>query len=235
MIPENSIPSWRPHGKAIWAFWKGEKEASIGILMDDGEEVFMPASIYFRAWNEMPELEKIALQACKGKVLDVGAGAGAHSLVLSKNHKVDSIDIDPIGVEIMQARGLSNAKCEAFLQLNEESKYDTLLFLMNGIGIAESIEGLKNYLKKAKNLLNTKGQIILDSSDLRISNPELEAGGNYFGEISYQLSYQYEYGSPYNWLYIDFETLSQIAANLAWNSEKLYESEDGSYLAKLWQ
>lgn len=233
-MSENFIPSWQPHGKALLSYSEGNKKAKIGILMDDGEQIFMPAKIYFRGPEESPELEKIALEFCKGKVLDVGAGAGAHSLILEEmEFTVTAIDIDPIGVDIMKNRGLSNVLCGDFINHKSKIKYDTLLFLMNGIGIAGNLEGLKNYLTHAFEITSKTGQIILDSSDLRISNPDLENSNHYFGEVNYQLSFEEEVGSKYQWLYIDEETLEQLAKNCGWNCEVLYEVEDGSYLAQL--
>lgn len=231
---DKPIPSWQPHGKALLSYWKGNKDAQIGILMDDGEEVFMPASIYFRRPEDSPELEEIALNLCKGKVLDVGAGAGTHSLILQeKAIDVTALDIDPIGVDIMQKRGLKQVVCSDFLNFQATEPFDTLIFLMNGIGIAGNLEGLSKCLNHAYEISSKNGQIILDSSDLRISNPDLENNNNYFGEVNYQLSFQGERGSKYQWLYIDPETLVEITRNCKWQSEVVFEAEDGSYLAVL--
>jgi SAM-dependent methyltransferase len=230
----NKIPSWEPHGQAILSYWKGNKEAKIGILMDDGEQVLMPASIYFRNQEDSPELEKIALELCEGRTLDVGAGAGAHSLLLEElGLEVTALDIDPNGVSIMKERGLSDVVCSDFLSFNSDIEYETLLFLMNGIGVAGNLEGLVNFLNHANSLVSKDGQIILDSSDLRISNPDLSNDGNYFGEVNYKMSFEAVVGKKYQWLYIDPETLEQIANKCGWKSEVIYEVEDGSYLAQL--
>ena len=234
MAKNKLIPSWEPHGLAIQSCFNGNMDAQIGILMDDGETVFMPASIYFREKEEIPELEQIALNHCKGKTLDVGAGAGAHSLLLQENGiDVTALDIDPKGVEIMRSRGVKHTVCGDFLSYNPKENFDSLLFLMNGIGIAESLNGLKSFFNHAKEISNPNAQIILDSSDLRISNPDLDFKESYFGEVDYQLSFEGVVGEKYTWLYIDFDTLSDIADELAWKAELILENEDGSYLAKL--
>ncbi|KAA3643727.1 MAG: class I SAM-dependent methyltransferase, partial [Bacteroidetes bacterium] len=227
-------PAWEPQGKALLAYWNGKKKAKIGIKMDGGEEIFMPAKIYFRSPEESPELEKIALELCEGRILDVGAGAGAHALLLEElEFKVTALDIDPNSVEIMKKRGLADVVCADFLDYKSKIKYDTLLFLMNGIGVAGNLKGLKDYLNHAQSITSRSGQIILDSSDLRISNPDLENDNDYFGEVNYQLSYEEIIGSKYQWLYVDEEKLEEIATECGWNTEIIYEVEDGSYLARL--
>ena len=228
---ETVIPAWEPHGKALLAYWNGNKKAKIAIYMDDGEHVLMPAKIYFRSPEDSPELEKIALEFCEGRVLDVGAGAGAHSLILEEmEFDVVAIDIDPIGADIMKKRGLSTVVCADFLNYKSKIKFDTLLFLMNGIGLAGTLDGLCSYLKHAYEITSKSGQIILDSSDLRISNPELNSKSNYFGEVNYQLSFEEEKGSKYQWLYIDPEKLEEQALLCNWNCEIVYEVEDLSLI-----
>lgn len=224
--------AWIPHGLAVKAYWEGDKKAKIKIKMDDGESVEMPAKIYFRQSDKMPEIEKIALDLCEGRILDVGAGAGAHALMLRDyGHEPIAMDIDPNCIQVMEERGLEDLVCADFLKYQSKIKYDTLLFLMNGIGIAGNLDGLQAYLKHAYNLTQNKGQLILDSSDLSISNPELEIHEN--GTVYYQLSFDGITGERYPWLYIDFDTLHEEAAKAGWEAEMIYENEDGSYLACL--
>lgn len=227
-------PPWKPNGLALTAFINGDKSAAIGIHMDDDSVTYMPIEIYFRSEEEFPEIEKLALTLCKGKILDVGAGAGAHSLVLQdKGFEVKAIDIDSDSVKIMAARGVKNATTANFLKLPEKEKFDTLLFLMNGIGIAGDLSGLSNYLEKAKKLLEPNGQIILDSSDLRNGETELDLSIEYFGVFDYQLEFEDSKGEHYNWLYIDQEKLNEVSEKAGYSCKIIYEQEDGGFLAKL--
>ncbi len=226
--------SWEPHGLALKAYWGGDKEVKIGIKMFTGEFVEMPADIYFRTKEDCPELELIALNRSYGRILDIGAGAGSHSLMLQeKGYEVYAIDIDHHGVEIMKERGLNKVNQSSFLSFNSDLKFDTLLFLMNGVGIAGNLEGLDHYLQKCHELLSNNGQVLLDSSDLRISNPGLKGPHDYYGSIDYQLSFEDFDGTPYSWLYLDQETLIRSAKKNKWHCQVLYEAKDGSYLAQL--
>jgi hypothetical protein len=227
------VAAWIPHGLALKSYWEGNKKAAIKIHMDDGSITSMPIEIYFRKAENLPEIEKIALQLCQGFILDVGAGAGAHSLILQQKHEVTALDISEDGVEIMNHLGIKNPICEDFLQYNTSQKFDTLLFLMNGIGVAGSITGLEKYLQKSHELTTEDGQILLDSSDLRNGEIELDFSQEYFGVFNYQLSFEQAIGDKYQWLYIDQELLKEVAIKCRWKTEVIYEQEDGSFLAQL--
>ena len=226
--------SWQPHGLALKAYWKGNKKAVIDIHMDDESVTSMPIEIYFRTREELPEIEKIALPLCKGKTLDVGAGAGAHCLALQE-HGIDvtGLDISPDGVEIMQLRGVKKTVCQDFLKYYPTEAFDTLLFLMNGIGIAGNLPQLEEYLRHAHSVTTAEGQIILDSSDLTFTELELDFDQEYHGVFNYQLSFEGQIGSTYQWLYIDQEKLTEVAEKNNWLCEIIYEQEDGGFLARL--
>lgn len=227
-------PSWQPHGKALLTYWKGDKKAAIDILMDDSSVTSMPIEIYFRTPEEFPEIEKIALTLCKGKVLDVGAGAGAHCLALQDQKlEVTGLDISPEGVGIMNLKGVEKTVCADFLNYHPTEVFDTLLFLMNGIGIAGDLENLDRYLQHSHLITSAEGQIILDSSDLTFSDIELDFEQEYHGVFNYQLSFEGGVGAPYQWLYIDQEKLIEVATKNNWDCEIIYEQEDGGFLARL--
>ncbi|MDA9312024.1 class I SAM-dependent methyltransferase [Vicingaceae bacterium] len=231
---KKTVPTaWMSHGLALKAYWEGNKQAAVNIHMDDESTTSMPVEIYFRTTEELPEIEKIALELCQGSILDVGAGAGAHSLILQQEYEVIALDISMDGVEIMNLLGVQKTVCGDFLKYNTPQKFDTLLFLMNGIGIAGDLKGLEYYLLHAKTITTQDAQLILDSSDLRNGEIELDYNSDYFGIFNYQLSFEQTKGAKYKWLYIDQELLAKIALNCGWNTEIVYEQEDGSYLARL--
>jgi SAM-dependent methyltransferase len=199
---------------------------------DEPEE--MPVDIYFRNEGEMPELELKALSLCRDKVLDVGAGVGSHALVLQKRgFDVTGMDISSAAVTIMQQRGLKKAIEGNILKYTGE-KYDTLLFMMNGIGLTGSVAGLKNFLKNVKELLNPGGQLVFDSSDLMYLYQDIAFPENgYYGEVSFRYEYKSIKGNWFKWIYIDQATLNDIANELGWKAEIVYEDEHDQYLARL--
>jgi len=199
---------------------------------DEPEE--MPVEIYFRNEAEMPELELEALKQCKGKVLDVGAGVGSHALVLQKRgFDVTGMDISPAAVTIMKQRGLKKA-IEGNILEYKGGKYDTLLFMMNGIGLTGSLAGLKVFLKGVKGLLNPGGQLIFDSSDLMYLYQEIAfPQRGYYGEVSFRYEYKSVKGNWFKWVYVDKKTLKDLAAETGWNAEVIFEDEQDQYLARL--
>lgn len=194
----------------------------------------------FRSFKEMPLLEKTALKHCKGKVLDVGCGAGSHSLYLQENKKlkVVSIDISEGAVEICKNRGLKDVRNISFEDINE--KFDTLLFLMNGTGIIGKLEKLDNFFKKLKKILHSNGQVLIDSSDLSYLFDKDEDGGiwinaaeGYYGEIQYKLSYKKEESDYFDWLYLDYNSLNLAASKNGFSCTLLQEGKHYDFLAKL--
>ncbi|NRF38583.1 bifunctional 2-polyprenyl-6-hydroxyphenol methylase/3-demethylubiquinol 3-O-methyltransferase UbiG [Pedobacter foliorum] len=199
---------------------------------DEPEE--MPVDVYFRGEDEMPELELKALELCKGKVLDVGAGVGSHALILQKRGlNVTGMDISAPAVTIMKQRGLKQA-IEGNILTYKEDTYDTLLFMMNGIGLTGSIAGLKAFLKHVKNLVNPGGQLVFDSSDLSYLYQEIPFPLNgYYGEVSFRYEYKSIKGNWFKWVYVDQKTLKEIAQQSGWDAEIIFEDDHDQYLARL--
>lgn len=214
-------------------FIKGTAE-TLWVHNSYGEDEVMPVDLFFRGESDMPELELKALDLCKGHVLDVGAGAGSHALILQqRNLKVTALDISKTAVAIMKQRGVKDAVEQNIFTL-PAAKYDTLLFMMNGIGITGSIAGLKNFLNKAKSYLNQGGQLIFDSSDISYLYQEVEfPKSGYFGEVAFSYEYKQKKGKWFNWVYIDKNTLASLAKASGWQCNIIFEDDNDQYLAQL--
>jgi SAM-dependent methyltransferase len=220
-------------GQALWDYYHNLKPGKLWIHNKYGRKEEMPIEIYFRDEEDMPELELKALKACKGKVLDIGAGAGSHALVLQRNLDVTALEISPKAVELMKVRGVEKVLNEDVFKFKNE-KFDTLLLLMNGIGLTGTIPLLQQFLQHSKNLLNHRGQLIFDSSDVAyLYEGNLPKGRPYYGEILYQYEYKKQKTDWFKWLYVDKETLATIANREGWNVEILFEDEHQQYLARL--
>lgn len=221
-------------GEAIWDYYHHEKDNKLWIHNRYGRKEEMPLSIYFREQDEMPELELLAMQQCRGKVLDIGAGAGSHSLVLQQmGVDVTALDISPKAIAIAQKRGVQKA-IQANIFEYQESSFDTLLLLMNGIGLTGTLKGLQLFLQHAKTLLAPGGQILFDSSDVAYlykKNPMPR--DKYYGEIEYQYQYKGQKGDWFNWLYVDAKTLKKAARAAGYKTEILFDDGYDQYLARL--
>lgn len=228
-----------PLGQALLDHWQKQPTVPILAMSDTVEEQEMPTELFFRSYSEMPELEQLALQNSKGRVLDVGAGAGCHSLWL-KDHELDlvSLEISPGAVEVMKAQGLTHVVLADFIDWQTELTFDTILFLMNGIGLAGTLDGLEQLFEAIDRLLAPDGQVICDSSDLKYlystshDAPDLPED-NYYGEINYSMKYRDIEGPNFSWLFVDFETFAAHALASGYHAECLEEGQHFDFLARL--
>ena len=228
-------------GKAILDFQTNNSPEDLITETTISEEDEMSVAYLFRSYDEMPNLEQKALQLAKGRILDVGCGAGSHSLTLQNDRNLDvtSIDISANAIQACTLRGLKKAKVQDVMTLENE-KFDTILLLMNGAGICGRLKNIPNFLLKLKSLLNLGGQILLDSSDIIYMFDDDEDGGkwipsnnNYYGEIVFNISYKGEKEKPFDWMFIDYNTLQNAAFANGLQCELILEGEHYDYLAKL--
>lgn len=226
-------------GHAIWDYFHNENPEDLHTETSISELDELPVKYLFRDFEEMNKIEKKALKSSHGKVLDIGAGAGSHSLYLQneRNLEVTALDISQKSIEVCQSRGIQKAIAQNMLEFSGET-YDTILLLMNGTGIFQSLKVIDIYLKKLHSLLNKNGQILIDSTDILYMFDQDEDGGvlipanGYYGELDYIVHYKGESENPIKWLYLDFNTLKNAAENNGFTIEKVLQDED-SYLAKL--
>ena len=155
-----------PIGHAVLDYLNGIRGESIVVKTDIAEDEELSPSYFFRTFDQMPVQEQEALKRCSGRILDVGAGAGVHSLWLQEQgFDVDGLEISPLSCETMIKRGVKNVQLKDVYSLTDQ-KYDTILLLMNGAGVAQTLRGLEDLLLHLKTLLNPGGKILADSSDL---------------------------------------------------------------------
>jgi len=227
-------------GKAILDFQTNNSPEDLITETSISEADEMSVAYLFRSYDDMPKMEQRALQLAKGKVLDVGCGAGSHSLTLQNDRNLDvySIDISPNAIQACALRGLKKAKVQDIMTLEYE-KFDTILLLMNGTGIFGTLKETPKFLLKLKSLLNPNGQILIDSSDIIYMFDDDEDGGKwitangYYGELTFTVSYKNEIEKTFPWLYLDYNTLQNAAFANGLQCELIMEGEHYDYLAKL--
>lgn len=226
-------------GKAILDFQTNNAPEDIVTETNISDADEMSVAYLFRSFKDMPKLEKKALQLCKGRILDVGCGAGSHALYLQeKGFEVTAIDISENAIKACKLRGLKNSSVQNILDL-ENNSFDTILLLMNGTGIFGTLKETSKHLQKLKSLLNPNGQILIDSSDIIYMFDENEDGSyivpaeGYYGELTFTISYKGESETPFPWLYLDYNTLQNAAHANGLRCELVCEGNHYDYLAKL--
>tara|TARA_R110002050_G_scaffold12587_2_gene41319 strand:- start:525 stop:1238 length:714 start_codon:yes stop_codon:yes gene_type:complete len=227
-------------GTALLDYQQGNYSEDITTYSSLDEEDQLPLPYMFRSFKDMPKLEQKALKICQGEILDVGCGAGSHSLYLqNKGLSVTSLDTSLGAIEVSKQRGLKNTINENLFTYKGKT-FDTILILMNGVGLAGTLNGLEKFFAKLKSLLKTDGQILLDSSDIIYMFENDEDGGywipedlNYYGEVSFSMEYKNKKSETFPWLYVDYNTLQRAANYSNLKCELVMEGEHYDYLAKL--
>ncbi|WP_222984846.1 class I SAM-dependent methyltransferase [Flagellimonas meishanensis] len=227
-------------GKALMDYHAGNYTEDIITFSSLDEKDCIPLPYLFRDIGEMPALEQKALDLAHGKVLDIGCGAGSHALYLQeKGLEVTALDSSAGAIHVCKKRGVASTNNQSILDYAEGS-FDTLLLLMNGIGLAGSLKNLDAFLMHLASLLRPNGQILLDSSDIIYMFEQEEDGGywipsdvDYYGEVTFVMEYKNQKTAPFPWLYIDYDTLRNkcLANNLS--CELILLGPHYDYLAKL--
>ena len=120
-----------------------------------------------------------------------------------------------------------------------EEKYDTILMLMNGIGIVGTLDKLPDFFKHIDKILAQDGQLLCDSSDLCYLYEdedgiiELPYDDKYYGELEYTMCYDDVKGEPFHWLYIDADTLRFHAEAYGFKMEIIKRGDHYDYLARI--
>lgn len=228
-----------PMGSAIYEYHKTGQADVLKVFSPDFDDDEIPVPDLFRELEEMPLIEQTALQMAEGEILDVGAGSGCHSLALMKMGKaVTAIDISPLSVEVMKERGI-NAHEVNFYDESFKGKYDTVLMLMNGTGIIGTLDDMPAFFGRIRTLLKPGGALLIDSSDLRYLFEEedgslmIDLADEYYGCLQYRMQYRDVLGEPFDWLYVDFDTLAFYAEENGFAAEIVEEGDHYDYLARL--
>ena len=212
-----------PMGAAISDYFNHHRADRLRVFSSQFEEDEIPVKELFRRIQSMPVLERTALQMATGRILDVGAGSGCHALALQEMGKdVCAIDISPLSVEVMKQRGVNDPR---LINLFDETFSETF--------------DMPEFFQRMKRILRPGGCIFMDSSDLRYLFEEedgsivIDLAGDYYGEIDFQMQYKDVKGDTFDWLYVDFQTLSLYASECGFKAELIKEGKHYDYLVKL--
>lgn len=221
------------HGKAIIDYYEGNEAAKLVIHTSYDQPEEMPVEVFFRDALDFTTLENLALIECQGKVLDLGAGAGAHSLVLqARGFEVHALENSPGCIQVMKQSGVKNCILQDYR--HHQETYDTILVLMNGLGLAGKLNRVSDFLGTCVSMLNPNGQILVDTSDIDYLYANyLKKPNGYYGEVSYQYEYRGEKGDWFDWVYVDQNTLDLIVKKMELTMEVLMTDENDQYLARI--
>lgn len=229
-----------PIGRAVYDYHFNSINQPVIVHSDDFDDDQIETSYLSRSYKQMPVLEKKAMNLCRGRVLDVGACAGAHSVYLQgKGFDVTALETSELCCQVLNDRKLTNVINQDIFKFSGQ-KFDTILLLMNGTGIAGSLDGLDILLFHLKTLLNADGQILIDSSDLIFLFEEEDgsalidiSAGKYYGELTFQTEYKSWISQPFPWLYVDINNMENAVEKNGMKIKKLFKGQHYDYLAQI--
>lgn len=228
-------------GHEVYDYFKFKGGYEI-IERDDGYiDISGGAKVYFGEYKDWPEYSKQAMKYARGNVLDIGCGAGRHSIYLQKEGlNVLGIDNSPLAVKTCKLRGLKHVKT---LSINQVSSglgvFDTILMLGNNFGLFGSFKGAKRLLKKFYKLTSDNGRIIAESNEVgKTKIPEhLEyhkfnrKRGRMPGQLKLRARYK-KYITPwFDYLLVSKNEMMNILKGTGWKVKKFINSGSSPYVA----
>lgn len=255
LLPQR-VPPAEPLAVALLDHHRDGRPRRVKALRADGLEFEIETEEYFTLEGELAELDQTAIARARGRVLDVGAGAGRHALALqAKGCEVVAIDVSPTCVALCRERGVLDVRELDVMALAvgadsrgasasegdpppalEESlgRFDTIFFGMQTVGVAGGVMPLRRLLAGLQRFLRPGGAVIADSSELRDAweGDEADRSPNR-GEIVLETRYRGLRGEPFPWVYMAEEDFAAVAREAGFELETLGRVASGEYLALL--
>lgn len=231
------VPPLAPFASALAAYAAGDPDPGLRLRSSLGEDEALPTGFFFRDPDRWMDFERYAVELCRGRVLDLGAGVGPHTLALQAlGHSVVAVEGSAGIARLLRERG-ARSVVHADFRLWWRPGFDTVVMLMNGLGPVGTLAGLDRFLIHARRFLAPGGQLLVDGAEAVMSRPSVPASwppaGEYPGEAWVELSHAGRIGRPFRELYIDIETLASHAVRAGWQLEPAFDGGDGTYLARL--
>jgi len=228
-------------GQEIWAYYKGERTSEI-VERDDGYfDVSSGPKMYFSEYDDWHSVDRKAMEFVKGRVLDIGCGAGRHSLYFQKKgFDVLGIDSSPLAIEVCKLRGLEKAKVVAIEDINfKPDSFDTIIMMGNNFGLFGSFKKAKMLLKKFHKMTSINGLIIASTRDTyKTSNPDhLEyhrinkQKGRMAGQSRIRIRFRKYVGRWLDYLIVSKEEMNEILKGTGWKIKEFIDSDNSEYAA----
>jgi len=208
------------------------EEKQIQVWLNQKKEEDYMASYFLRSREDMPKHEVLALSLAVGEILDIGAGAGAHTVELcNANKNVTALELNHDLAEIIKNRCDAKVLAEDIFKWKAKVKYDTILLLMNGLGIAQTKEKVPELLEKVKHLLAIHGKAYVELTDYNFST-EYDHEITAENEVTFRLKYGSRFSEEMSWIYPSLTEVENHCHALSLRIKILYQ-EDETLLLEL--
>lgn len=230
------------YGQELWNHYKGKDTSEI-VERDDGYIDIGPGpKLYFAKFKDWPKDERQGIKFAKGRVLDIGCGAGRHSLYLqNKGFDVVGIDSSPLAIRICKLRGLKKAKVMEIIEIGnfEPNTYDSIIMLGNNFGLFGSFTRAKSLLKKMHTITSQNAVIIASSRDPTktddINHLEYHQlnrkRGRMSGQVRIRVRFKKCVGDWLDYLFVSKKEMVDILNGTGWRLRRCIDSKYGQYVA----
>ena len=229
------------YGHLLYGYFSSKTGQEI-VERDDGYiSAHDGPKVYFTEYKDWPPQQRKAMRYARGRILDIGSGAGRHSLYLqAKGLEVTGIDNSPMAIEVCRLRGLRNARVVPISQITPKlGVFDTILMLGNNFGLFGSFQGARRILKKLSRMTSRSGRIIAESNDIyQTENPEHLAyhkhnrdRGRMAGQVRLRVRYR-KYATPwFDYLMVSKDEMENILDGTGWKISRFIEPGGSLYIA----
>jgi len=220
---------------ALWQFYETGK-ADLRIEREDGLVQGEFVQNYFTTYGEFPRIEKRALKFARGRVLDVGCGAGRHSLYLQRRgRRVTAIDVSPPIVQLAQTRGVRDARVADISRRLPlpRGEFDAIILFGNNLGIVGTIPRFRKMLRELYRVTSPRGRILATTRQPSTTNAMHRSylrqnlkRGRYCGQIRLRLRFGSKHGAWFDLLLLAPTDLMRIALEEGWELKQVFTEKN---------
>ena len=234
------------YGRQLWGYFKTGEPGNEIIERDDGliSRGQYGGKLYFSEYKDWQKIEKEAMKSVRGRVLDIGCGAGRHSLYLQgKGFDITGIDNSPLAIKICRQRGLKKAKVLGIEEVGKfkPDSFDTVIMMGNNFGLFGSFRLAQSLLKKLHRVTSPDALIIAMTRDPYTTTDPAHSAyhklnrkrGRMSGQLRIRVRYKNVIGNWFDYLLVSKDELREILNGTGWGIERFIDGNEGQYIMLL--
>jgi len=229
------------YGQMFWDHSHGKPSAEV-VERDDGLiHITVGSPSYFMEFKDWPAHQRAAMKFVKGRVLDVGCGAGRCCLYLQKRgHQVVGIDVSPLAIKVCQQRGVKDARVVPVTRIGRSlGRFDTVLMIGGNFGLFGNLARARWLLRRLHAMTSPNARIIAESSDVyKTDDPvhlhyhrQNRRRGRMSGQICLRVRYRHFATPWFDYLIVSPDEMKQMLAGTGWRVRRCLKSAGPVYVA----
>lgn len=232
------------YGHLIFDYFTGHRVREV-VERDDGyidPSEALP-KYYFSKFSEWTPRERTAMRFVKGRVLDVGCGAGRVALYLQQRGlRVVGIDVSPLALKVCRLRGVKDVRLMPVTRVSARlGCFETIVMFGNNFGLFANRKRARWMLKRFHKITSEEARIIAESNDphqtKNTAHLKYQESNKRRGKLSGQLRIRVRYGlysTPwFEYLLVSKKEMRGLIHGTGWRVEKFLVSRGSAYIAIL--